>query len=281
MRQQGNDQQIFRNILDSIANGTFNNAMWEILKSNATLMNAKGATERFRDAVKLCARNKDTVSFNIQKIKDLNMPIAQIHALNSTQKAKKFPVSKAGGLLNSIIICKNSKVMLLSNLWKEHGLTNGANGFVRYIVYDEDKAPPKLPAFVLVYFPQYTGPSFHPNEEKIVPIVPVLRKWYDSRTEHNRTMLPLIPSYAITIHKSQGQTLDKVILNLGDREFASGRTYTALSRAKKLENIAFEPDDFPTLERIMRIFNKDPFKERLLEEKRLSKLQLKKRKRKL
>ena len=65
MRQQGNDQQIFRNILDSIANGTFNNAMWEILKSNATLMNAKGATERFRDAVKLCARNKDTVSFNI------------------------------------------------------------------------------------------------------------------------------------------------------------------------------------------------------------------------
>ena len=75
--------------------------------------------------------------------------------------------------------------------------------------------------------------------------------------------------------------MDKVILNLGDREFASGLTYTALSRAKKLENIAFEPDDFPTLERIMRIFNKDPFKERLLEEKRLSKLQLKKRKRKL
>ena len=50
---------------------------------------------------------------------------------------------------------------------------------------------------------------------------------------------------------------------------------------KKLENNAFEPDDFPTLERIMRIFNKAPFKERLLEENRLSKLQLKKRKRKL
>ena len=47
--------------------------MWELLKSNATIMNAKGATERFRDAVKLCARNKDTVSFNIQKIKDLKV----------------------------------------------------------------------------------------------------------------------------------------------------------------------------------------------------------------
>ena len=74
--------------------------------------------------------------------------------------------------------------------------------------------------------------------------------------------------------------MDKIILNLGDREFASGLTYTALSRAKKFENIAFEPDDFPTLDRIMRILNKDIFKERLLEEKRLSKLQLKKRKRK-
>ena len=114
--------------------------------------------------------------------------------------------------------------MLLSNLWKEHGLTNGANGYVKYIVYDEDKEPPKLPAFVLVYFPQYTGPSFHPKEEKIVPIAPVQRKWYVSSAEYSRRMIPLTPSYAITIHKSQGQTLNKIILNLGDKEFASGLT---------------------------------------------------------
>ena len=268
MRQQGDDQKVFRNILDSIANGTFDAPMWNTLECNTTNMNAQGASERFQDAVKLCARNADAISFNIQKIKELNMPIAQIHALNSSKKAKTFSANKAGGLQNAIILCKNSKVMLLSNLWKEHGLTNGANGFVRYIVYDEDKAPPNLPAFVLVYFPQYTGPSFHPKEEKIVPIVPVFRKWYDSRVEHNRTMLPLIPSYAITIHKSQGQTLDKIILNLGEREFASGLTYTAISRATKLENIAFHP--FPTLGRILQGFNKS-FRERLAEEKRLSK----------
>ena len=254
MRQQGDDQKVFRSILDSIANGTFDETVWNTLECNTTNMNAQGATERFQDAVKLCARNTDAISFNIQKIKELNMPIAQIHALNSSKKAKTFSANKAGGLQNTIILCKNSKVMLLSNLWKEHGLTKGANGFVRYIVYDEDKAPPKLPAFLLVYFPQYTGPSFHPKEEKIVPIVPVLRKWYDSRVEHNRTMLPLIPSYAITIHKSQGQTLDKIILNLGVKEFASGLTYTAISCATKLENIAFHP--FPTLGRILQGFNK-------------------------
>ena len=47
-------------------------------------------------------------------------------------------------------------------------------------------------------------------------------------------------------------------------EYASGLTYTALSRAKELENIAFEP--FPTLERITNIFNKNRFKIRLNEE---------------
>ena len=260
----------FRNILDSIAKGTFNLSMWNTLQNNSTNMNAKDARERFKDAVMLCARNKDSISFNIQKIKSLNNPIAQIHAVNSTKKAKTFPASKAGGLQNSIIICKNSKVMLLSNIWKEVGLTNGANGFVRYIIYDEDKGPPKLPAFLLINFPQYTGPSFLPNEEKIVPIVPVLRKWYDSSGEHNRTMLPISPSYAITINKSQGQTLDKIILNLGEHEFSSGLTYTALSRAKKLQDIAFEvPLSF---DRIMGIFNSDRFTQRLAEEERLRQL---------
>ena len=271
MRHQGDDQQLFRNILDSIAKGTFNTAMWYTLQRNSTTMNAKGASDKFRDAVQLCARNKDSILFNIQKIKELNNPIAQIHAVNSTKKAKTFSANKAGGLQNCIIICKNSKVMLLSNLWKEVGLTNGANGFVKYIVYDEDKAPPKLPAFILVYFPQYTGPSFHPKEEKIVPIAPVFRKWFDSKVEHNRTMLPITPSYAITIHKSQGQTLDKIILNLGKQEFSSGLTYTAISRATKLENIAFV-DPFPIQARIMDIFKSPRFKERLAEEERLRKL---------
>ena len=53
-------------------------------------------------------------------------------------------------------------------------------------------------------------------------------------------MLPISPSYAITIHKSQGQTLDKIILNLGEHEFSPGLTYTALSRAKKLQDIALD-----------------------------------------
>ena len=84
-------------------------------------------------------------------------------------------------------------------------------------------------------------------------------------------MIPLIPSYAITIHKSQGQTLDKIILNIGEKKYASGLTYTALSRAKKIENIAFDP--FPYINRIRKIVKGKRFNNRLEEEKRLLKKQ--------
>ena len=270
MRQKGEAQAIFRDILNKVANGTFNHETWYMLKDNAFKMNSDKAIDEFKkDAVMLCAYNKNARLYNIHKMKALKSPIALISAVNTPPTAKKFSESKAGGLHNKTILSKDAKVMLISNLWSEQGLTNGANGYVRYIVYDQNLSPPNLPNFVLVYFPLYTGPSFFTDTtgEKLVPISPITRSWFDYKVHHERTMIPLIPSYAITIHKSQGQTLDKIILNLGNMEYASGLTYTALSRAKELENIAFEP--FPTLERITNIFNKDRFKIRLNEEDRL------------
>ena len=201
------------------------------------------------------------------------MPIAPIKAINSSKTAKNFDASKAGGLQNKIILCKNCKVMLLSNIWKECGLTNGANGFIRYIVYDEGDCPPKLPKFVLVEFPQYTGPSFLETEPKLVPISPVTRNWFHGNKSHQRKMLPLTPAYSITIHKSQGQTLSKIIVNLGNKEYASGLTYTALSRTTHLQNIAFDPK-FPPLDRFKSIFWTKRFQKRLAEEKRLSLLSI-------
>ena len=90
-------------------------------------------------------------------------------------------------------------------------------------------------------------------------------------------MIPLIPSYAITIHKSQGQTLDKIIINLGHREFASGLTYTALSRTTKLQNIRFDTSFdnlFPNLLRFKNIFRRKKFEKRLQEERRLAALSI-------
>lgn len=48
---------------------------------------------------------------------------------------------------------------------------------------------------------------------------------------------PLKLAYAFTIHKAQGQTYEKVIIDLNSHIFAPGQLYVALSRAKSLQGL--------------------------------------------
>jgi ATP-dependent DNA helicase PIF1 len=52
------------------------------------------------------------------------------------------------------------------------------------------------------------------------------------------SQIPLILSWAITIHKSQGSTLERCIIDIGDRVFEAGQSYVALSRIKSLEGVS-------------------------------------------
>ena len=162
-------------------------------------------------------------------------------------------------------------MIITRNLWKEAGLNNGAVCTVKYIVYAHGIKPPDLPAVVLVHCPQYRGPSFFQDEDKVVPIPPVIHRWFQRKKECSRTMIPLVPAYAVTIHKAQGMSLDKVMINLGEKEFCNGLTYTALSRCKKITNLALQP--FPDFIRIRNLQTSAAFKERLREDEKSVRLQ--------
>ena len=83
---------------------------------------------------------------------------------------------------------------------------------------------------------QYGGPF------TLVPIPQVTRTW-DKKINGKwvtleRTMLPLILAWALTIHKSQGQTLAKAVLGVGDLERQLGLLFVAISRVKRTEDFA-------------------------------------------
>jgi ATP-dependent exoDNAse (exonuclease V) alpha subunit len=81
------------------------------------------------------------------------------------------------------------------------------------------------------------------NPSEIVEVKP--EKWQSieySRDAEERlienetgsyTQFPLMPGYAMTIHKAQGKTLDAVIVDISRGAFAHGQTYVALSRTRK------------------------------------------------
>ncbi|MGH7238407.1 MAG: ATP-binding domain-containing protein, partial [Candidatus Saccharimonadales bacterium] len=51
---------------------------------------------------------------------------------------------------------------------------------------------------------------------------------------------PIKLAWAVTIHKSQGLTFDKVIIDVGNGAFVNGQMYTALSRCRTLDGITLK-----------------------------------------
>jgi len=67
---------------------------------------------------------------------------------------------------------------------------------------------------------------------------------YDNKTEKvmeiskgSFRQYPIKLAWAMTIHKSQGKTFDKIVVDVGNGAFAHGQTYVALSRCRTLEGI--------------------------------------------
>ena len=118
------------------------------------------------------------------------------------------------------------------------GLVNGVMGTVQAICYKNGQAPPSLPVAVTVLFDHYSGPTLL---DGTVPITPLRRSWSSSGSSCSRLQLPLKLSWAVTIHKSQGLTLDKAVIDVGKKEFCAGLTFVAISRVRCLTDLLFSP----------------------------------------
>ena len=81
------------------------------------------------------------------------------------------------------------------------------------------------------------------------------------------TQLPFKLAWAITIHKSQGQTLDRLIVDLSGGAFAFGQVYVALSRCTSMDGLVLSrpvlPKDLKTDRRIIRFLRESTSNNRL------------------
>lgn len=84
-------------------------------------------------------------------------------------------------------------------------------------------------------------------------------------TKGTFTQLPLQLAWAVTIHKSQGLTFDKVRINMARGAFAAGQLYVALSRCRTLEGISLDtrldPKDIKVHPEVVAFMNGDLYLE--------------------
>ena len=235
--RQKNDQE-FASHLQHLRDGTFSPEEWNAWKSRSLVSLSEDEQDDFyQNATLLCALKRDNVEFNKKHLLDLEQPIVHVKARHNpaTAELSYMPSSKAGGLNPDLWLCKNARVVLTANTWVSKGLANSAKGVVRGVIFFEGETPSNTIPILLVEFEGYTGPSITDKHPRCVPITPIGREWWHKGKMVTREMLPILLGWSITIHKSQGITVQKAIINLGKNEFSSGLTYTGMSRPTALD----------------------------------------------
>ena len=85
---------------------------------------------------------------------------------------------------------------------------------------------------------------------KCVAIKAVTTEWFVQGGRFSREQFLLALAWKTTVHKSQGMTLDKVVINLDDAKWATGLEFVAFSRVGKATDFMVWPLSFDHIARL-------------------------------
>jgi ATP-dependent exoDNAse (exonuclease V) alpha subunit len=200
------DDLILQEILEELRIGTISDKTFETLKSlNKT---------KFIGDIK--PTKLFPVNTNVDKINNREFEkLVKINDGNTTtyKALSNYKVDNIESF--NVCLTLNAQIMVIRNLCVENHLVNGTRGIVVGLL---DKC---------VIIKDINNNIHHINYYTDL----------HKNKKHYISFMPLKLAYAISIHKSQGSSIDCLELDLGNDIFVSGQTYTALSRATNIKNI--------------------------------------------
>lgn len=218
-RQEDNS---FINLLDDIRQGKFNKEDLNLIKQ-CLLKNSKDLEIK---PIKLYPTKNKVNKLNKIELDKLeskeelfeckfNLSKKSKYSDEEIEREKKY-LLKNSLFDEKLILKKGCQVMCISNLDLNKGICNGSTGKV----IDFIDGKPKV--------------KFYNNQEIVIES----QVWKSEKIpELSVEQVPLILAWAVTIHKSQGATLDIAEIDVGNSVFTTGQTYVALSRVKNLEGL--------------------------------------------
>lgn len=211
------DDQTFLAILNNIRNGIVSYSDLHILNQRTC------ATVLEEDMViTLCSINKRADKINNEKLDAITETAFSFEGnIVNDFDEKKVPVSKI------LTLKKGAQVMFCRNDPQQRW-ANGTLGKISQIDNENIYVTVDSGEEYKVEKVSWEATSYEYNREK----KEIVKKIIGSYTQY-----PLKLAWAITIHKSQGMTFNKMVLDLSNGIFSDGQLYVALSRVKTLEGL--------------------------------------------